>query len=176
MAAELVMKDCEIPEDSILPGAIGLKAALSCLTQARYGIIWGVVGAAMACYDEALNYAKNRIQFDKPIASFQLVQNKLVNMVTEITKSQLICLHLGRLKDKDQATSVQISLAKRNNVAQAIKIARDAVDILGANGISFEYQSGRHSCNLETVETYEGTHDIQTLIVGSDITGINAFN
>jgi glutaryl-CoA dehydrogenase len=173
--AELVFDDCEIPEENILPKSKGLASALSCLNQARYGIAWGAVGAAMACYDEALQYSKTRIQFNKPIASFQLVQQKLTIMVTEITKAQLLCLQLGRLKDQGKITHGQISMAKMNNVYHALEIARSARDILSANGIVDEYQVGRHLCNLETVKTYEGTHDIHTLIIGEDITGIQAF-
>jgi glutaryl-CoA dehydrogenase len=175
--AELLFDNCIIPEGNLLPKTEGLKSALSCLSQARYGIAWGVVGAAMACYDEALNYAKGRIQFDnKPIASHQLVQQKLVYMVTEITKAQLLVLQLGRLKDQHKATPVQISLAKRNNAYQALEIARLARQILGANGILDDYHAMRHSCNLETVITYEGTHDIHTLIIGQHITGHAAFS
>ena len=146
-----------------------------CLNQARYGIAWGAVGAAMACYDTALSYAKSRIQFGKPIASFQLVQDKLVTMLTEITKAQLLCLQLGRLKDAGRLRASQVSLAKRNNVASALEIARLARDILGAAGIVDEHPVIRHLLNLETVKTYEGTHDIHTLILGRDITGISAF-
>ena len=173
--AELVLDDCKIPQVNLLPGTKGLGSPLKCLNQARYGIAWGAVGAAMACYDEALEYARNRIQFDKPIASFQLVQEKLTYMITEITKAQLLCLQLGRLKEEGKVTPAQISLAKRNNASQALEIARMARDILAANGIVDEYQVGRHMCNLETVKTYEGTHDIHTLIIGEDITGISAF-
>ncbi|MFC1729003.1 acyl-CoA dehydrogenase family protein [candidate division KSB1 bacterium] len=176
VTSELILSDVEIPEENRLPKSKGLKSALKCLTQARYGIAWGAVGAAMSCYDEALGYARERIQFDKPIASFQLVQQKLVNMITEITKAQLMVLQLGRLKDRGKINHAQVSMAKRNNVAVALRIAREAVDILGANGITYEYQSGRHACNLESVETYEGTHDIHTLIIGSDITGIDAYS
>lgn len=173
--AELSFQDCFVPDENRLPGALGLKGPLACLNEARYGISWGVTGAAMACYDEALNYAKNRTQFDKPIAAFQLTQEKLVLMVTEITKSQLLNYQLGRLKDKGLATFNHVSLAKRNNVSQALNIARTARTILGANGISDEYQSMRHAMNLESVLTYEGTHEIHTLIVGQHITGESAF-
>jgi glutaryl-CoA dehydrogenase len=175
ITSELIFQDCRIPAENILPESGGLKSPLSCLTQARYGISWGAIGAAMACYDEALNYAKTRIQFDKPIASFQLVQNKLVYMITEISKMQLLSLQLGRLKDQNQMKFTQVSMAKRNNVYHALEIARLARDILGANGITAEYQAMRHMCNLETVKTYEGTHDIHTLIIGHDITGIPAY-
>ena len=149
--SELLLTDCEVPEANRLPGADGLKSALNCLNAARYGIAWGAVGAAMSCYDEALSYAKNRVQFTKPIAGYQLVQAKLVQMVTEITKAQLLCLQLGRLKDAGKSSFVQVSMAKRNNVSEALKIARLARDILGGNGIINEYQSMRHMCNLETV-------------------------
>lgn len=176
ITSELIFQDCRIPGKNILPESSGLKAPLSCLTQARYGIAWGAIGAAMACYDEALNYAKTRIQFDKPIASFQLIQQKLVYMITEITKMQLLVLQLGRLKDQQKSNFAQVSMAKRNNVFQALEIARLTRDMLGANGITAEYQSMRHMCNLESVKTYEGTHDIHTLIIGNDITGISAFN
>ncbi len=173
--AELLFDNCLIPENNLLPETVGLRDALKCLSQARFGIAWGVIGAAMACYEEALNYANNRIQFsDKPISSHQLVQEKLVYMLTEITKAQLLALQLGRLKDNNKATTAQISLAKRNNVYHALEIARHARQILGANGILDDYQSMRHMCNLETVITYEGTHDIQTLILGKQITGHNA--
>jgi glutaryl-CoA dehydrogenase len=175
VTSELVFQDCYIPEKNVLPKTGGLKSPLMCLTQARYGIAWGALGAAMGCYETALNYAKSRIQFDKPIASFQLIQEKLVYMLTEITKAQLLCLQLGRLKDQGKAKHTQVSLAKRNNVEQALEIARLARDILGANGILDEYPIMRHMANLESVKTYEGTHDIHTLILGEDITGIPAF-
>jgi len=173
--SELHFDDCFIPDDAVLPGSDGLKSPLMCLNQARYGIAWGAIGAAMACYDEAVNYAKTRIQFGKPIASFQLIQAQLAEMLSEITKAQLLCWRLGRLKDEGKLQFTQVSLAKRNNVFQALRIARMARDILGANGITDEYQCGRHMCNLESVYTYEGTHNIHTLILGQDITGIPAF-
>lgn len=176
VTSELVFQDCLIPETNILPKSGGLKSPLMCLSQARYGIAWGAIGSAMACYDTALNYAKSRIQFDKPIASFQLTQDKLVHMLTEITKAQLLCLQLGRLKDKGKARFTQISMAKRNNVYHALEIARSAREILGANGILDEYPVMRHSANLESVKTYEGTHEMHTLILGEDITGIGAFS
>lgn len=176
VTSELVMEDCEVGEDALLPGVSGMRGPLSCLTQARFGICYGAVGAAMACYDEALSYAKDRVQFSKPIAGYQLVQQKLVDMVSEITKAQLLCLRLGRLKEADRLTAGQISLAKRNNVSIARDIARDARDILGANGVTDEYQCGRHMLNLESVFTYEGTHDIHTLVVGQDVTGLAAFD
>lgn len=175
VTSELIFEDCRIPAENILPGAKGIQAPLSCLNQARYGIAWGAIGAAQACYDEAVTYAKTRIQFDKPIASFQLIQEKLVYMLSEITKGQLLCLQLGRLKDQGKATAQQISLAKMNNVYHALQIARSARDILGASGITDEYQCGRHLCNLESVYTYEGTHNIHTLILGEWITGIPAY-
>ena len=176
VTSELVFQDCEIPEENILPGATGLRSPLMCLDQARYGIAWGAIGSAMACYDTALNYAKSRIQFDKPIAAFQITQEKLVFMLTEITKGQLLVLQLGRLKDQDKHKPVQVSMAKRNNVHFALEIARLARTILGANGILDEYPVMRHMANLESVYTYEGTHDIHTLVIGADITGIQAFS
>jgi glutaryl-CoA dehydrogenase len=176
VTSELTFQDCRVPAENRLPGAEGLKAPLGCLNQARYGIAWGAVGAAMACYDAALRYAGARRQFGKSIAGFQLVQQKLVTMLTEITKAQLLCLQLGRLKDAGKLRHTQVSLAKRNNVEQALHIARMARDIHGANGIVDEYPVMRHLCNLETLFTYEGTHDIHTLILGRDITGIAAFS
>jgi glutaryl-CoA dehydrogenase len=176
ITSELSFQDCRIPLENRLPGVKGLKGPLGCLSQARYGIAWGAVGAAMACYDWALQYAQQRIQFGKPIASFQLVQQKLVWMVTEITKAQLLCLQLGRLKDEGKARAQQISMAKMNNVQIALETARLARDILGAAGIVDEHPVIRHMLNLETVNTYEGTHDIHTLIIGRDITGLDAFN
>ncbi len=175
VTSELILQDVHIPKENILPNGEGLKLPLGCLSQARYGIAWGAIGAAMACYDSALNYAKSRIQFDKPIASFQLTQEKLVHMLNEITKAQLLCLQLGRLKDNGKVRFQQISLAKRNNVYHALQIAREARSILGANGILDEYPVMRHAANLESVITYEGTHEMHTLIVGEDITGIPAF-
>ncbi len=172
---ELVFEDCFIPDENMLPAAKGLSAPLSCLNEARYGIAWGATGAAMACYDEALEYAKSRIQFDKPIAAFQLTQHKLVEMASEIVKAQLLNHQMGRLKDEGKAKYYHISMAKRNNVHQALKAARTARTILGANGITDEYQTVRHLLNLESVYTYEGTHDIHTLIVGEHLTGSNAF-
>jgi glutaryl-CoA dehydrogenase len=175
ITSELSFQDCHIPLDSKLPGVRGLRGPLGCLNQARYGIAWGAVGAAMAVYDWALQYAQQRIQFAKPIASFQLVQQKLVWMVTEITKAQLLCLQLGRLKDQGQARAQQVSMAKMNNVQMALDAARLARDIMGAAGIVDEHPVIRHLLNLETVNTYEGTHDIHTLIIGRDITGLDAF-
>lgn len=175
ITSELVFEDCLIPEKNILPLASGLKAPLMCLNQARYGIAWGVTGSMMAVYDSALNYAKSRIQFGKPIASFQLTQQKLVYMVTEITKSQMMNYHLAKLKDEGKIKHTQISMAKRNNCEKALEIARIAREILGANGILDEYPVMRHAANLESVKTYEGTHEMHTLIIGEDITGIAAF-
>ena len=175
VTSELILEDCRIPADNLLPGTKGLGSPLSCLNQARYGIAWGAIGSAMACYEEAVEYAKTRIQFDKPIASFQMVQEKLAYMLAEITKGQLLCLQLGRLKDQGKASAQQVSLAKMNNVFHALQIARAARDILGASGITDEYQCGRHMCNLESVYTYEGTHNIHTLILGEWITGIPAY-
>ncbi len=174
VTSELVLADVEIPESNVLPKTDGLKCALRCLDNARFGISWGAVGAAMACYDMALHYSKERIQFGKPIAKFQLVQIKLVGMLTEITKAQLLALQLGRLRERGVARHVHVSLAKRNNVAMALDCARTARDILGANGITAEYHVMRHMMNLESVYTYEGTHDIHGLIVGADITGEDA--
>ncbi len=175
VTSELVFQDCLIPEENILPGTTGLKNPLMCLNQARYGIAWGAIGAAMACYDLALSYAKTRVQFDRPIAAFQLVQDKLVFMATEITKAQLLALQLGRLKERGEARFERVSMAKRNNVKMALDTARFTRDILGANGITSEYAAGRHMNNLESVITYEGTHDIHTLIVGAALTGIEAY-
>ena len=174
--AELVFDDCRIPKENILPEATGIKAPLRCLTQARFGIAWGALGAAMCCYETALTYARERVQFDRPIAGFQLIQQKLVRMINEITKGQLLALRLGRLMDEGKATHAQVSLAKLNNVQEALRIARNARDILGAYGVVDEYPIIRQMLNLESVYTYEGTHNIQTLIVGEDITGIRAFD
>jgi alkylation response protein AidB-like acyl-CoA dehydrogenase len=159
----------------MLPGVKGLKGPLSCLTQARYGIAWGGVGAALACFDEALQYSKERIVFDKPLAGFQLAQAKLAEMATQITMGQMLALRLGRLKDEGSFTSQQVSMAKRNNVRLGLETARTCRDMLGANGISLEYQTGRHMLNLESVITYEGTHDIHTLAVGHELTGLPAY-
>jgi len=175
VTSELFLDDCRVPAENELPGARGLKGPLSCLNEARFGIVWGVLGAAIACYQSALDYAKARVQFDKPIAGYQLTQEKLVNMLTEITKAQLMALQLGRLKDQGKATATQISMAKMNNVREALAIAREARSILGGNGISLEYPVMRHMANLETVLTYEGTSEIHMLAVGEEITGIPAF-
>ena len=174
VTSELHFEDCRVPASQMLL-VQGLKGPVNCLFNARYGISWGVLGAAMACYDEALTHAKTRIQFDRPIGGFQLVQAKLVDMVTEITKGQLLAYRLGRLKDQGKATIQQVSMAKLNNVPMALKIARVTRDILGGSGITHEYQCGRHMMNLESVNTYEGTEDIHRLILGEHITGISAF-
>ncbi|MDR6299435.1 acyl-CoA dehydrogenase family protein [Mesonia maritima] len=172
---ELIFQDVKVPKENLLPNKSGLGAPLGCLDSARYGISWGAIGAAMDCYDTALRYAKERIQFDKPIAGYQLQQKKLAEMITEITKAQLLAFRLGQLKNEGKATTAQISMAKRNNVDMAIKIAREARQILGGMGITGEYSIMRHMMNLESVITYEGTHDIHLLITGADITGIPAF-
>jgi glutaryl-CoA dehydrogenase len=172
---ELIFDNVKVPKENLLPGKSGLGAPLSCLDSARYGIAWGAIGAAMDCYDTALRYAKEREQFGKPIAGFQLQQKKLAEMITEITKAQLLALRLGQLKNEGKATSAQISMAKRNNVEMAINIARESRQILGGMGITGEYSIMRHMMNLESVITYEGTHDIHLLITGLDITGISAF-
>jgi glutaryl-CoA dehydrogenase len=172
---ELVFNNVKVPNENMFPTVKGLKGPLSCLNSARYGISWGAIGAAMDCYDTALRYSKERIQFEKPIASFQLTQKKLAEMITEITKAQLLSWRLGVLKNEDRATPAQISMAKRNNVDMAIKIAREARQVLGAMGITGDYSIMRHMMNLESVLTYEGTHDIHLLITGMDVTGINAF-
>ncbi|HMU43165.1 MAG TPA: acyl-CoA dehydrogenase family protein [Ignavibacteriaceae bacterium] len=175
VTSELVFDNVFIPEDNLLPKTSGLKNPLMCLNQARYGIAWGVVGAMLACYDSALNYSKTRIQFGKPIASFQMTQSKLVYILTEITKAQLLNIQLGRLKDRGELKHTQVSLAKRNNCEKALEVARVSREILGANGILDEYPIMRHSANLESVKTYEGTHEMHTLIIGEDITGFSAF-
>jgi glutaryl-CoA dehydrogenase len=172
---ELIFDNVRVPKENLLPGKNGLGAPLGCLDSARYGIAWGAIGAAMDCYDTALRYAKERIQFGKPIAATQLQQKKLAEMITEITKAQLMAFRLGQLKNEGRATTAQISMAKRNNVEMAIKIAREARQVLGGMGITGEYSIMRHMMNLESVITYEGTHDIHLLITGADITGHNAF-
>jgi glutaryl-CoA dehydrogenase len=174
ITSELILEDVRVPASALMPGAEGLGGPFSCLNQARYGIVWGALGAARTCYLTALRYGQDRKQFDRPIASFQLVQQKLVHMLSEITKGQLLAWRLGRLKDAGAMRPEQVSLAKRNNVGVALEIARLARDILGANGIVNEYPVIRHMMNLETVNTYEGTHDMHTLIVGRDITGLDA--
>jgi len=173
--SELVLQDVRVPADALLPKSGGIKSPLMCLTQARYGIAWGAMGAAQACYEEALAYAGNRVMFGKPIAGFQIQQQRLAYMLTELVKGQLLALHLGRLKDAGTFTPQQVSLAKRNNVSVATDIAREARRLLGANGILAEYSSMRHMANLESVYTYEGTHDIHTLILGQAVTGLSAF-
>lgn len=172
---ELVFQNVKVPKENIFPDIIGLKGPLSCLNSARYGISWGVIGAAIDCYCSALHYAKERMQFGKPIAAYQLQQKKLAEFLTEITKAQLLCLQLGNLKNENIATPAQISLAKRNNVKMAIDIARESRQILGGMGIMGEFPMMRHAANLESVITYEGTHDVHLLITGLDITGISAF-
>jgi len=173
--SELALEDVRVTAAAMLPGANGLAAPLACLNQARYGIAWGAVGAAMACYDEAVSYAKNRVSFDRPIGGYQLQQARLADMLTEITKAQLLCLQLGRLKDQGKMKPAQVSLAKRNNVNMATECARETRRLLGANGILAEYQALRHLANLESVYTYEGTHDVHTLVLGQAITGFDAF-
>ncbi|MGD2153682.1 MAG: acyl-CoA dehydrogenase family protein [Gemmatimonadales bacterium] len=172
--SEISLQEVRVPAENLLPGSAGLSAPLKCLNQARYGIAWGAVGAAMACYAEALSYAQKRPQFDRVIAGYQIQQIRLVEMLTEITKGQLLALQLGRLKDRGELRPPQVSMAKRNNVSMACDVAREARRLLGANGILVEYQSMRHMANLESVYTYEGTHDIHGLIVGQDITGLSA--
>jgi len=176
VTASLKLDDCRVPDSAVLPGAKGLKSALSCLTQARYGIGWGVIGAAMDCYETARAYSVTRKQFDgRPIASHQLVQAKLADMITEITKAQLLAVQVGRLKDQGQADAAHVSMLKRNNVAMALECARESRDLLGANGIMDEYPIMRHMCNLETVKTYEGTDHIHALVIGERVTGIAAY-
>ena len=175
ITGELIFDNVKVPKENLLPGRSGLGAPLSCLDSARYGIAWGAIGAAMDCYDSALRYSKERTQFGVPIASFQLTQKKLAEMITEITKAQLLTWRLGVLREEGRATSAQISMAKRNNVDMALKIAREARQIHGGMGISNEYPMMRHMANLESVVTYEGTHDIHLLITGMDVTGIPAF-
>lgn len=176
VTSELIFEDVFVPEKNHFPSTSGLKSALMCLNQARYGIAWGVIGSMMACYDAALEYAKSRVQFSKPIAAYQITQEKLVYILTEITKAQFLTLQLGRLKDNGKLRFTQVSLAKRNNCEKALEIARIAREILGANGILNEYPVMRHSMNLESVKTYEGTHEMHTLIVGEDITGFPAYD
>jgi len=175
ITSELVLEEVRLPADAMLPKAKSLRAPLSCLTQARYGIAWGGVGAALACFDEALQYAKERIVFDKPLAGFQLAQKKLADMATDITQGQLLAWRVGRMKDEGKLEHQHVSMAKRNNVAMALNAARVLRDVLGANGITLEYHTGRHMVNLESVYTYEGTHDIHTLAIGESLTGIPAY-
>ena len=174
ISAELTFDACRLPASGLLPGTDGMKSALACLNQARYGIAWGAVGSMMACFEEARVYAAERVQFGRPIAGFQLTQEKLADMVTDLTAAQLLCLKLGRLKDAGRMHHAQVSLAKRNNVRKALFVARTCRGILGANGITDEYQAMRHACNLESVETYEGTYEIHTLVLGKELTGIDA--
>jgi len=175
VTSELILQDVHVPEDALLPNVEGLKGPLGCLSQARFGIAFGVVGAAMACFHAAAEYSKSRIMFGKPIGQYQLVQAKLAMMLTEITKAQLLCVQLGRMKERGTATPAQVSLAKRNNCEIALQIAREARDVLGANGITAEYPVMRHMCNLESVFTYEGTHNIHTLVLGEAVTGLQAY-
>ena len=175
VTSELIFDDCRLPADAVLPGVRGLKGPLSCLTEARFGIIWGALGAARSCYETALDYAKTRKQFGKPIGAFQLTQRKLVDMMLEINKGLLVALHIGRLKDEGKATPSDVSFGKLNNVREAIAIAREARTILGANGVTLEYPVIRHMNNLESVLTYEGTSEIHTLVLGKEITGLDAF-
>jgi glutaryl-CoA dehydrogenase len=174
--SELVFSDVVLPADAILPGSGGLKSPLMCLTQARFGISWGAVGAAMACFEEAASYARNRVMFDRPIGGFQIQQQRLAEMLTGIVQGQLVSLHLGRLKDAGTMTPQQVSLAKRSNVAMATDVAREARRLLGAVGVLAEYAAMRHMANLESVYTYEGTHDVHSLVLGQAVTGISAFN
>lgn len=173
--SQLFFEDCLIPAGNLLPGSGGLKSPLMCLTQARYGIAWGAIGAAMSCFDTALKYSKERVQFGRPLAGFQLTQKKLAEMATEISKAQLLCLHLGRMKDAGTLRPVHVSMGKMNNVAMALECARASRGILGANGITGEYPIMRHMCNLESVYTYEGTHEVHTLVLGQHLTGESAF-
>jgi len=175
VTSELVLEDVHVREEDALPGGVGLGKALSCLTQARYGIAWGALGAATACYEEALAYAHGRVAFGRPIGATQIIQERLVNMLTDITLAQLLAYHLGRLKDAGTMSYTQVSMAKRHNVRMALRAAREARTILGGYGITLEYHSMRHAANLESVDTYEGTYDVHTLILGRDITGIDAF-
>jgi glutaryl-CoA dehydrogenase len=175
VTSELILQDVRVPEENLLPDATGLKGPLGCLSQARFGIAFGVVGAAMACFHAAAEYSKSRIQFDRPIGGFQLVQERLADMLTQITQAQLLCVQLGRMKERGTLKPEQISLAKRNNCEIALEAARQSRDILGANGITAEYPVMRHMCNLESVKTYEGTHNIHTLVLGEAITGIAAY-
>ncbi len=175
ITSELVLSDCRLPAESLLPRSNGLGAPLACLNEARYGIVWGSMGAARSCYETALEYAKTRVQFDRPIGAYQLTQEKLVNMLLELNKGTLLALHLGRAKDREQLQPSQVSFGKLNNVREALAIAREARTILGANGVTLEYPVIRHMNNLESVLTYEGTSEMHTLIVGKEITGLPAF-
>ena len=173
--SELHLEDCRLPSDAVLPEAKGLRGPFACLNEARYGIIWGAMGAARDCYECALEYSKNRVQFGKPIASFQLTQQKLVDMMLEINKGTMLALHIGRMKDEGQVRPEHLSFGKLNNVREAIEIAREARTILGGNGITLDYPVIRHANNLESVRTYEGTDEVHTLILGQALTGIPAF-
>jgi glutaryl-CoA dehydrogenase len=176
VTSELVLDDCRLPGDAVLPGVRGMRGPLSCLNEARYGIVWGAMGAARACFASALDYATSRVQFDRPIGGFQLTQQKLADMLVELSKGTLLALHLGRLKDDGRLTPEQVSLGKLNNVREALQIARSARTILGANGVTLEYPVIRHANNLESVLTYEGTSEVHTLILGQALTGLDAFN
>jgi glutaryl-CoA dehydrogenase len=176
VTSELVLEDCRLPGDAVLPGVRGMRGPLSCLDEARYGIVWGAMGAARACFASALDYATSRVQFDRPIGGFQLTQQKLADMLVELSKGTLLALHLGRLKDDGRLTPQQVSLGKLNNVREALKIARSARTILGANGVTLEYPVIRHANNLESVLTYEGTSEVHTLILGQALTGLDAFS
>ncbi len=176
VTSELILEDVEVPESALMPGVQGLKGPLGCLTQARYGIAWGAIGAAEACMECAVDYTKSRKQFSRPIAGFQLVQAKFADMLTEITKAQLVVWRLGKLKEAKKMTPGQVSLAKRNNVHMALQVARECRDLLGGNGITYDYPIGRHMLNLETVITYEGTHNIHTLVLGQEVTGIPSYD
>jgi glutaryl-CoA dehydrogenase len=175
VTSELILDDCRLPDDAVLPGVIGMQGPLSCLNEARFGICWGVMGAARSCFQAALDYAKTRVQFGKPIGAFQLTQRKLADMLVELTKGTLLALHLGRMKDEGRLRPEQVSVGKLNNVREALGIAREARSILGANGITLEYPVIRHMNNLESVLTYEGTSEIHTLILGKALTGLDAF-
>jgi glutaryl-CoA dehydrogenase len=175
VTSELVLENCRVPAETAFPEVRGLRGPLACLNEARYGIIWGSMGAARACYETALDYAKTRVQFDRPIASFQLTQEKLVNMLLEVNKGTLLALHIGRMKDEKRAHPSHVSFGKLNNVREALKVAREARTVMGANGVTLEYPVIRHMNNLESVLTYEGTSEVHTLILGQAITGENAF-
>jgi glutaryl-CoA dehydrogenase len=175
VTSELVLDDVRLPADAVLPGVVGLKGPLSCLNEARYGILWGAVGAARACYEAALDYAKQRMMFGKPIASFQLIQRQLVEMMVAVNEGMLVSLHIGRMKDRGPIDPAHISFGKFDNVRRALEVARTARSVLGANGITLEYPAIRHMNNLESVYTYEGTNEIHTLIMGQAITGMSAF-
>src|SRR5207244_4476137 len=176
VTSELILEDCRVPADNVLPGVTGMRGPLSCLNEARYGIVWGSMGAARACFEAALEYSMTREQFGKPIGSFQLTQRKLADMLVELSKGQLLALHIGRLKDEGRVRPEQVSLGKLNNVREALAIAREARTILGANGITLEYPVIRHMNNLESVLTYEGTSEVHQLILGKALTGLDAFS